>query len=363
MTEIRITTDSHLFEPMDLWSALPARLADSFQESFPKYHRPDVIKNAMVQEPDVDEPLYHGRTRSQIMKGHDPELRIKDNEADGVWGQVIFPTVSLLTWLFPDQEVATAVGQTYNDWLAETHVPYDQLICAAILPGVGELDANVAEIERAANMGMRTVILPVTPPRTLPPYFDAAWDTVWAAARHHDLPISFHAGGTGSQQEYEETFSQPHGAFYDMFGKMRTAVPTFQLVANLSSGAVFERFPDLHFVIVESGAGWLGWMMQELDSFSTFAPGVEYLNLSMRPSDYLRRQVHCTFMNDRPAIEQIPYTGSDCIMWGNDYPHREGTWPSSDEALEHEFAGIAPDVRAAVVGGNAARVFGLQLSS
>jgi predicted TIM-barrel fold metal-dependent hydrolase len=361
MEELRVTTDSHLFEPPDLWAQrLPEATTQALFAGLPRYHQPDTIKNAMAAEPAPDEPFFNGRTRAQIMRGHDPELRIKDNEADGVWGQVIFPTMSLLTWMLGDQKLADAMGKTYNDWLAETHVPFDQLVCGAILPSIGDTDHNVPEIERAANMGMRTVILPVTPPAGMPQYFDRAWDCVWAASLDHQLPISFHAGGSGSEWEYEETFGHPHGVFYDMFGKMRTAVPTFRLVADLCSGGVLDRFPELHVVIVESGAGWLGWLMQEMDSFSEFAPGYDTLGLSLRPSEYVRRQVHCTFMNDRPALELIDYTGHECLLWGNDYPHREGTWPESDAALDTQFAGVPDGVRAAIVGGTAAKLYNLE---
>jgi predicted TIM-barrel fold metal-dependent hydrolase len=83
--------------------------------------------------------------------------------------------------------------------------------------------------------------------------------------------------------------------------------------------------------------------------------------LSMKPSELIRRQCHATFMYDPVAINNRHITGVETLMWGNDYPHPEGTWPISQEIAAKQFDGVADDELRAIVGGTAASVFGFQL--
>ena len=80
--------------------------------------------------------------------------------------------------------------------------------------------------------------------------------------------------------------------------------------------------------------------------------------LSMLPSELIRRQCAATFMYDPVAINNRHTTGLDTLMWGNDYPHPEGTWPESQARNADQFDGVPDDEVRAIVGGNAARVFG-----
>ena len=85
--------------------------------------------------------------------------------------------------------------------------------------------------------------------------------------------------------------------------------------------------------------------------------------LSMLPSELIRRQCAATFMYDPVAINNRHITGLDTLMWGNDYPHPEGTWPSSQSALADQFDGVPDDEVRAIVGGNAARMFGFAVGT
>jgi predicted TIM-barrel fold metal-dependent hydrolase len=84
--------------------------------------------------------------------------------------------------------------------------------------------------------------------------------------------------------------------------------------------------------------------------------------LSMLPSELIRRQAHATFMNDPVAINNRHITGLETLMWGNDYPHPEGTWPLSQEVIAEQFKDVPDDEMRAIVGGNAAKVFGFDLA-
>jgi hypothetical protein len=112
-------------------------------------------------------------------------------------------------------------------------------------------------------------------------------------------------------------------------------------------------------VLVEVNAGWMAWTMNTLDEyFVAHGAAARKPHLSELPSHYLRRQVHATFQRDPVAIASRAITGVECLMWGNDYPHPEGTYPDSRAVLTKTLAGVGEDDAAAITGGNALRVFG-----
>jgi hypothetical protein len=80
----------------------------------------------------------------------------------------------------------------------------------------------------------------------------------------------------------------------------------------------------------------------------------------LRPSDYVRRQIHCTFQDDPTALALREYTGVDCLLWGSDYPHHEATWPRTRDAVATQFSGIPEGERTAITGGTVAKLFGFQ---
>ncbi len=127
----------------------------------------------------------------------------------------------------------------------------------------------------------------------------------------------------------------------------------------LSCGGVLERHPELHVVLVEVNAGWMAWTMSTLDEYYLAHRKNNWTKpiLAQLPSWYIRRQVHATFQDDPVALHNLPLTGVDCLLWGNDYPHPESVYPDSNQVLDRLLTGIGDDDARAIVGGNAARRF------
>ena len=134
------------------------------------------------------------------------------------------------------------------------------------------------------------------------------------------------------------------------------------VILMLAAGGALDRFPGLRIVTVETGAAWLGWIMTQADSIYEDHSMFARPKLSMKPSELIRRQCHATFMYDPVAINNRHITGIETLMWGNDYPHPEGTWPISQEVAAKQFDGVSDDDVKAIVGGTAAEVFGFDLS-
>ena len=135
--------------------------------------------------------------------------------------------------------------------------------------------------------------------------------------------------------------------FYRGWGSATANLLTTQSMAAratalLSCGGVLERYPALHVVLVEVNAGWMAWTMSTLDEYYQAHEHWSKPKLAELPSHYIRRQIHATFQQDAVAIHNIPLTGADCLLWGNDYPHPESTYPNSNKVLDDVLAGV-PD--------------------
>ena len=125
---------------------------------------------------------------------------------------------------------------------------------------------------------------------------------------------------------------------------------------------MFERFPGLKFATVEAGIGWVPWLLDAMDEAYRkhhfwVRPKMEGL-----PSDYYRAHGFSTFQEDRAGLElAVKYDLVDNFMWANDYPHHEGTWPHSAEAIERTMGMLNDAQRTKVVGLNAARFLGIEV--
>ncbi|MET0985666.1 MAG: amidohydrolase family protein [Steroidobacteraceae bacterium] len=410
MTNVLCSADGHVIEPTDLWSTrLPKNLRDRALrvEHFGHYQDlfvPDGNRFSAGRFRHLDTGELIDDRLSDLAAS--VTRRLRDLDADGVWGEVIYPNYGMLMFV-PDHEVAMAHAQVYNDYLVEAFGAHgDRLVPIAAIP-LTNVDDAVAEVERVARMGLRGIMIPTQPPQ---PYGSNVYDRVWAAAQAHGLPVTFHVGtGFNTEEEqgksgnFKEAVSkaimnagaaaQPSRSSVDpfvlrMLQQNELSAAAQRVVVSLVGSGVLERFPKLHFVGVEFDAYWLASVMASMDSACTLGIGIDDsweagifdhsrpandqptmmkafgMNsrwpYPLRPSEYVRRQVHVTFMHDPTAIALRNVTGVDALLWGADYPHAEGTWPRSHEALEQQFAGVSAADTAAITGGTTARLFGMK---
>jgi predicted TIM-barrel fold metal-dependent hydrolase len=255
----------------------------------------------------------------------------------------------------PNAAFFQAYAQVYNDWAYEIFGAYpNRFVPAAVIPTVDPTFA-IAEIQRVAKLGFKTVFLPARTPTA--DYNNKIFDPMWEAIQEIGLPVSFHAGtgwdpfgfGPGATVIGHVWNSQGDGA---------------RLVVYLVSSGIMERYPEIHFVMVETGASWMTWVLSSMDQYVE-KKGVRETNLfpvlKEKPSEYWRRRGHCTFQDDVMAVVNRHYTGLETLIWGNDYPHPEGTWPRSQEYLRDQLDGVPEDEVRAIVGGTAAKIYGLEL--
>lgn len=372
-----ISTDTHLSPPPKLFKE---RIADEFKDRLPrvevrdgkKYLLIEGAKPSRIMDPDMEgEDLL--RTKSgaapitqelaEMEKEKTGLARIADQEMDGVDGEIIFPNgPALLLWSSADARFAHAQAQIWNDWAMEVCGAYFDRCkpVAALVPA--DLELTLAEIERVAKLGYTSVILPLRPifgphqPGN-PNYNHPQYDALWAAIQDHDLTICYHVA-TGMDPR---TASGAGGAIINYV--VHANAPTMEPIVSMCASGVFERFPKLRAGTVEANGGWIAWMLDQMDeAFKKHHFWVQP-KLGMLPSEYYRRNCYSTIAEDSAAMILCePYNLGDNLVWANDYPHHEGTWPHSAEAIERTFLNrVDEETRAKILGLNAARIFGFEV--
>ncbi|HEU5301605.1 MAG TPA: amidohydrolase family protein [Acidimicrobiia bacterium] len=346
-----ISADSHVTEPIELYAE---RVDAEYRDRAPQIVTKDGWRTLVAEGLDPRKLMTADELEAAIVGGTDPDERIRDQERDGVSAEVIFPTFALQSCFSSDDAgLQLALCRAYNDWAKDAFAGHDRLLAVGAVPML-DIDAGIAEARRLAAAGFRALFLPARVPTR--PYNDAEYDRFWAVAEDLGLPITFHSG-TG----YEPRLVRgPGGAVINYLLGAQLDGPTVMLA--LAAGGALDRFPSLRIVTVETGASWLGWIMTQADAI--YEDHIMYARpkLSLKPSELIRRQASATFMLDPVAINNRYVTGLETLMWGNDYPHPEGTWPASMDAAAEQFAEIPDDELAQIVSGNAADVFGFSLA-
>ncbi len=345
-----ISTDSHVSEPIELYAE---RMDVDYRDRAPVIAESDGWRTLHIEGLKPRKLMRASELEEATIGDWDPADRIRDQESDGVVAEVIFPTFALQAcFASEDPGLQLALCRAYNAWAADVFPSGGRLLPVATVPML-DIDAAIVEARRLAALGFRALFLPARVDAR--PYNDPAYDPFWAVAQDLGLPLTFHSG-TGHEPR---VMSGPGGAVINYLLGAQLDGPMVMLA--LAAGGALDRFPDLRIVTVETGAAWLAWIMTQADAIYADHDKWARPKLSLKPSELIRRQCHATFMYDPVAINNRVTTGVETLMWGNDYPHPEGTWPHSQEVCADQFAGVADDEVRAIVGGTAAAVFGFSV--
>jgi len=290
--------------------------------------------------------------RKGLRRLTDPDLRLNDQERDGVQAEVLYGILGA-TMRINDDEAATAMLRIYNDWLASFCRSHpDRYAGLACIPS-HDINAAADEIERVAKAGVVRGLDIANRP-DMPALWDPWWNPVWRAAAEVALPVHFHTIG-GKIPDFNKLPPKVGRAAF------ATVISSFQmymgqpLMAMIFAG-VLEHYPKLKVVIGESGIGWIPYVLDHMDL--EWEDQFKDLDLTMRPSDYWRRQCYATYQSDRIGIKLIDEIGEDNIMWGSDFPHPDGVWPDSQDYIRRELGHLPERARRKVICGNAAKLYG-----
>ena len=352
MTRPLISADNHVFEPVTLWQE---RLPEQYRERGPRLVQ-DGEWNVMAIEGMPNRKLYkaNGATgATHQFGGADPDGRLRDMASDGVVAEVIYPTFGLFIDMIPAADLQMACAQVYNDWLAESflHRP-DVFIPSAVVP-IRDVPSARAELERVVGLGFKAAMIPTSPPEGTR-YNQPDFDPIWSVAAESGVPLSLHTG-TGALPQHEKG---PGGA---VINYAKVGLLSADTLCYFTGSGVLERFPELRLVFVETGAGWLAYCCERMDEAFEEHENWVKPKLKEPPSHYAKTQCFVTLGADRAPILTREITGIDPLLWASDYPHPEGTFPESQAIVERIFQGVPESEMQAIVGGNAARLYGVPL--
>jgi predicted TIM-barrel fold metal-dependent hydrolase len=302
-------------------------------------------------DPYVKEILGRGYAglREGLLRG---AARATDQEQDGIAAEVLYPSFFFSVFGLDHADLVIAAFRNYNDWLADyCRSGGERLIGLALIP-LHDPAAGAKEIERALRMGFRGGCIPCTAPVDRP-YRDPAYERVWAAAEEADFPLSMHAGTNGPRRR-----AIGAGPRFDyLIAYAGVAVSVQQTLAELICQGVAHRHPRLKFVVAEFNTGWIGHWIDRLDQAVRRTPEAAADCLDLLPSEYWRRQFYATFEDDRAGVLTREMVGVKNLLWANDYPHLDSTWPCSHQILDEIMYDVAPEERRAMTHGNAAALY------
>jgi predicted TIM-barrel fold metal-dependent hydrolase len=290
-------------------------------------------------------------------RNYSSDRRLREQEQDGVVATVLFPNTqppfapaSATSFEAPsyadNYEHRWAGLRAHNRWLKDfvDQAPERRAGIAQVF--LGDVEGSVAEIEWAAENGLRGgILVPGAPPDSpFDPLYSKAYEPIWAAAAAHGMPLNHHSGG--ATPNFGNHFPTSLAVFM-----LEVTWWSHRALWHLMFAGVFERYPELQFVNTETGTAWVPETLEKLDSFynrmkyseygsESIFGGMAVADMTLLPSEYWKRQCHVGASFLRPTeVGLCREIGIDNVMWGSDYPHIEGSQPYTREHLRLTFGG------------------------
>jgi predicted TIM-barrel fold metal-dependent hydrolase len=388
MSEPRIVdADCHILEPPDIWTNwLPEKFADKAPKLVQDHEGGDAWLTAVGGEPDpiglvatpgmpFDEFRWFGVTYDAARTGcYNGAARLEDMDTDGVYAELLYPPQRTMSHFLgdDDDDFVLAGVEAYNNFLFEEFCAPDpkRLIGMAQIPSLG-IDTSIDALRKAKARGAKGVVISNWPSGGDGVSTDD--DPFWAAAVDEGIPVAVHINIISRKQRAAGRRAQAKSgnARYDMTTEAARAkaIGGMSHVFSMAAGnitsmiftGVFDRFPELQVAWIEIGVGWLPHFIECLDDRYWRNRAWGQLPIKQPPSFYWYRNNSATFISDRSGIALRHQAGINNIMWSSDYPHHGNDWPYSRKVIEETMNGIPAAEKALIVGGNAARVWNLDL--
>jgi len=377
-----IDVDTHLTEPPDTWTrSFPASLHDKV----PHIERIDGRDTWMCAGERIGSPGYYSmagfdgimpasipETFDDIAPAmYDPHARLEFLDREGIDAQVLYPNVGGFGngyfLRLGDRELVAQCVRAYNDFLTEwTSADPARLVAITALP-FWDLDLALAEIDRCLSLGHRAINFCNQPQDyEMPPLAHSHWDPIWARAQEAGIPVNFHVGGGSMGTMFNDDAGM---GWMTNFAKVSSLIflDNMRCIADLIFGGVCHRFPDLKFVSVESGVGWVPGAMETFDwQWRNGGIRLEHPEYDLLPSEYYRRQIFgCFWFEEQVALDAIAKF-PDNILFETDYPHPtcQHPGPQTPAQRPRDYADrvlgqLSDEVADKVLWSNAAALYGI----
>jgi predicted TIM-barrel fold metal-dependent hydrolase len=377
MTEtMLLDADSHVSEPLNLWQErLPAKYRDIAPRMMTEYEgKPGAWWHIEQDRPPHNVILGFGANKSleelqQLLKsfsyagahrgGWDPAQRVKDMDQDGVAGDVLYTTLGFRMFWIKDGGFQRACFQVYNDWLAEFCSVSPKRLKGLGLISLYDPKQAAEDLADCAKKGLAGAIIWASPPEELP-FHSEVYDPFWTVAQELGMPLSLHE------------FAGLKWVDWDSNAKKRTIAAAInsheveQTFATMIFSGVLERFPRLRVVSAELNCGWLAYYLRRMDErFEARGARVHGhafpTRLTMKPSEYFRRQLYATFIDDAFGVAHRHDIGVENILWSSDFPHSATFWPHSREKIAQDFQGVGEEDKRKILSANTAKLYGFEM--
>ena len=296
--------------------------------------------------------MFNARFEDMHRGGWDPEARLADQDRDGVAAEVLYPTVGMMLCNHPDFDFKHACFQAYNAWIAEYCGAHPDRLLGVGQTAMRSVADGIADLERIKALGLRGVMMPGNP--AVADYDDPMYGPFYEAAADLGLPLSFHI--LTSAQDQRKTRGPRLNAFMAIIRGCQDIIGTFVF------GGVFERHPRLRLVCVEADAGWVPHFMYRMDhAYERHRYWLPSGTLSKKPSEYFREHVYTTFQDDWVAFKTADLMNWHRLMWANDFPHSDSTWPNSQAVLAEQTAHMTEEEKNLVLHDNVAELYRLEI--
>ena len=287
----------------------------------------------------------------------DPDERLKVLDAEGIDAVVLYTTVGLL-WEaeLDDVELSQAYTRAYNRWICEFCSGSDRLVPTAHL-SLGDPVAAATELERAVGEGARgAYVAPFTHDGR--PLGHPDNDPVFAAAQDLDVPFAIHPTFEPQWTKGTRMGTWEHVKELRLLTSVTASDGVRHQFTTLFDYGVFDRFPRLKVLVLESGGGWIGYWLDRIDAVygHTFLGG--RVPLENKPSDYFRDRVWISCDPDERTIPALAERYGDRFLWASDFPHADHT-PEYIDDLGELVAAFPEARRRAFLGDNARSLFGI----
>jgi predicted TIM-barrel fold metal-dependent hydrolase len=351
--------DSHYIEPPDLYATrLPGHLAERMPRTVAdedgewetvyidagSFRRK--IPTSARKRSEGGETI--GELNARPPGSSDPVARLKDLDGEGIWGEVVYPSVGLWHSMIHDPELLGAAVRVSNDYvLEEIQAVSPRLVAAGQLPLL-DVDDAVGEVRRCASRGFHAISVAARPPGGRPAWTHPTWEPLWTEIEESGMVLTVHIG---TDKENLDDLIAYRGNGGAVLNYVDTSFGGMRIAAELVASGALDRHPGIRLLISEGGASWVPFLGDRMDEAYRQHGMFVRPALSASPKEILYRQVYASFQHDVTAVAAHTAMGYRNVVWGSDYPHIEGTFGHTQATLHQLFDEVSDAQRHRMIQG------------
>jgi predicted TIM-barrel fold metal-dependent hydrolase len=297
--------------------------------------------------------------------------RVAMMDATGISAQVLYPNILGFGGQLAvkvDDALRLASVEIFNDAMTEFQVESGQRVFPMALLPWWDVKLAVKEIERAKRLGLRGVNINSDPHTftkadgsKLPDLSTEHWYPMWEACEALDMPVNFHIGASEQSTDWlgQQGWPELHRDLRAALGGAMLFINNGRVMGNLILSGLLDRYTRIKFVSVESGIGWLPFLLEAID-WEYQEVAANSAKLRRKPSEYFTSNFYaCFWFERRDLSRQIQTVGVDNVMFETDFPHPVCLHPIDD--MDKALAGLSEGEKVKVLYGNAARVYNISV--